>query len=64
MNVKNKKNVIIKKMPEYKCQYTFPPQPIKIENKVVKGNPMDCFPEDKHLLVMTDATNGKEVLVV
>ena len=55
---------IIKKMPENQCQYTFPPQPIKIENKVVKGNPMDCFPEDKHLLVMTDATNGKEVLVV
>ena len=25
---------------------------------------MDYFAEDKHLLVMTDATNGKEVLVV
>lgn len=55
---------VIKKMPEYKCQYTFPPQPIKIENKIIKGNPMDYFAEDKHLLVMTDATNGKEVLVV
>lgn len=55
---------VIKKMPEYKCQYTFPPQPIKIENKIIKGNPMDYFVEDKHLLVMTDATNGKEVLVV
>lgn len=55
---------VIKKMSEYKCQYTFPPQPIKIENKIIKGNPMDYFVEDKHLLIMTDATNGKEVLVV
>lgn len=55
---------VITKMPEYKCQYTFPPQPIKVENKLVKGSPMTRFAEDKHLLVMTDATNGKEVLVV
>ena len=55
---------VIKAMPEHKCQYTFPPQSIKIENKTIKGNPMDYFAEDKTLFVMTDATNGKEVLVV
>ena len=55
---------VIKAMPEHKCQYTFPPQVIKIENKTIKGNPMDYFAEDKSLHVMTDATNGKEVLVV
>lgn len=49
-----------------KCQYQFPPQEVIVTNKVITGDPTedDWYGEDKRLIVITDAINGKEILVV
>lgn len=42
-----------------KCQYTFPPQAVRVVNERVDGEI-----EDKFMIHILDAVNGKEVLVV
>lgn len=52
---------------DYKCQYTFPPQPVQVVNAcvndVIKHDGWTEY-EDKFMIRILDATNGKEVLVV
>ena len=61
----------IQEVKEHKCQYTFPPQPVNIQNVNINEEVYceDNFGEwyeyiSKDFLRMTDAVNGKEVLEI
>lgn len=61
----------IQEVKDHKCQYTFPPQPVNIQNVNINE---EVYREDKFggwheyiskdFLRMTDAINGKEVLEI
>lgn len=61
----------IQEVKDHKCQYTFPPQPVNIQNVNINK---EVYREDKFggwheyiskdFLRMTDAVNGKEVLEI
>lgn len=62
---------VIDKVTDCKCQYTFPPQRVMVKNEEIAGKihykdddyEWDRY-ESKKLIRITDAVNGKEVLVV
>lgn len=49
-----------------KCQYRFPPQEVIVTNVTKKGPCGDSlyYEDNSTTIVITDATNGKEVLVI
>lgn len=47
-----------------KCEFTFAPQPVHITNQEIKHLEYETEWITKQILTMTDAVNGKEVLVV
>lgn len=57
---------ILQKVENHKCQFTFPEQEVNVINKkiVAQGQEDWWDIEDKTILIMTNANNGKDILII